>query len=71
MGFKRFQSILRVEKAKELLVRSRHQRITDISLDVGFGDFSHFLRTFKRFVHISPREFRKRHPLDSGTDRVA
>jgi AraC-like DNA-binding protein len=61
MGFKRFQSLLRVERAKTLLVRDRHQRITDISLEVGFGDFSHFLRTFKRATHISPREFRKRH----------
>lgn len=61
MGFKRFQGLLRVERAKTLLVRDRHQRITDISLEVGFGDFSHFLRTFKRATHISPREFRKRH----------
>lgn len=60
MGFKRFQSILRVEKAKDLLVHNRHHRITDISLEVGFGDFSHFLKTFKRIIHISPREFRKR-----------
>lgn len=60
MGFKRFQSNLRVEKAKELLLHKRHHRITDISLEVGFGDFSHFLKTFKRIIHISPREFRKR-----------
>lgn len=60
-GFKRFQSIVRVERAKQLLVDDPHQRITDISLEVGFGDFSHFLKTFKRLVQLSPREFRKRH----------
>lgn len=69
MGFKRFQSILRVEKAKELLVNNRHHRITDISLEVGFGDFSHFLKTFKRIIHISPREFRKRHASAADIDR--
>jgi AraC-like DNA-binding protein len=65
MGFKRFQSILRVERAKDLLVHQRHHRITDISLDVGFGDFSHFLKTFKRFTHVSPREFRKQQGVDA------
>lgn len=69
IGFKRFQSILRVEKAKELLVHNRHHRITDISLEVGFGDFSHFLKTFKRIIHISPREFRKRHAGAPDFDR--
>jgi AraC-like DNA-binding protein len=63
LGFKRFQSILRVERAKDLLLRDRYQRITDVSLEVGFGDFSYFLKTFKRHTHISPREFRKRHTL--------
>lgn len=69
MGFKRFQSILRVEKAKELLIHHRHNRITDISLEVGFGDFSHFLKTFKRFTHISPREFRKQQMGANGIER--
>ena len=33
--------------------------ITDVALDVGFGDLSNFVRTFRRAAGVSPREFRK------------
>ena len=54
----------------QYLVRSRLRRaarlladgdvpITDIALDVGFGDLSNFIRTFRRAAGLSPRQFRK------------
>ncbi|MGH9382170.1 MAG: helix-turn-helix domain-containing protein [Thermoanaerobaculia bacterium] len=52
--------MVRIERAKQLLVEEPRHRITDISLDVGFGDLSHFEKTFKRIVKISPREYRRR-----------
>ncbi|HKB83505.1 MAG TPA: AraC family transcriptional regulator [Burkholderiales bacterium] len=33
--------------------------ITDIAFDVGFADFSNFVRTFHRAAGVSPRNFRK------------
>jgi AraC-like DNA-binding protein len=33
--------------------------ITDIALDVGFGDLSNFVRTFHRAAGVSPRAFRR------------
>ena len=33
--------------------------MTDIAYDVGFGDLSNFVRTFRRAAGVSPREFRK------------
>jgi len=33
--------------------------ITDIAFDVGFGDFSNFVRTFHRAAGVSPRGFRR------------
>ncbi|WP_437591100.1 helix-turn-helix transcriptional regulator [Sorangium sp. So ce1000] len=48
----------RLRRAARLLadgVRS----ITDIALDVGFGDLSNFVRTFHRAAGVSPRGFRK------------
>ncbi len=33
--------------------------ISDIALDVGFGDLSNFVRTFRRAAGISPRSFRR------------
>jgi AraC-like DNA-binding protein len=54
----------------QYLVRSRlrhaarlladHDRaITDVALDVGFGDLSNFVRTFHRAAGVSPRAFRQ------------
>jgi len=53
----------------QYLVRSRLRRaarllsdparaITDVALDVGFGDLSNFVRTFRRAAGVSPRDFR-------------
>jgi AraC family transcriptional regulator len=33
--------------------------ITDVALDVGFGDLSNFVRTFHRAAGVSPRTFRR------------
>ncbi len=54
----------------QYLVRSRLRRaarlladderpITEIALDVGFGDLSNFVRTFHRAAGVSPGAFRK------------
>ena len=54
----------------QYLVRSRLRRaarlladgdlpVTDVALDVGFGDLSNFVRTFHRAAGVSPRSFRK------------
>jgi DNA-binding NtrC family response regulator len=59
VSFKSFLGMVRIEKAKRLLVERSDLKITDISLDVGFGDLSHFEKTFKRLASVNPREFRR------------
>ncbi len=55
---------------QQYLVRSRLRRavrlladgarsISDVALDVGFGDLSNFVRTFHRAAGVSPRRFRQ------------
>jgi len=55
---------------KQYLIRARlgraarrlaegDQPITEIALDVGFGDLSNFVRTFHRAAGVSPRRFRQ------------
>ncbi|MBB3778521.1 AraC-like DNA-binding protein [Xanthomonas campestris] len=56
--FKPMLQQLRIEKAKELLHQQRKLRITEVALKVGFGDLSHFEKSFRRLVGMSPREFR-------------
>ncbi|MBB5735090.1 transcriptional regulator with GAF, ATPase, and Fis domain/AraC-like DNA-binding protein [Xanthomonas arboricola] len=57
--FKPMLQQLRIEKAKELLHRQPKLRITEVALKVGFGDLSHFEKSFRRLVGVSPREFRR------------
>jgi len=51
---------IRVHAACRLLTHS-DKSITEISLEVGFYDHSHFTRTFSRLMGIAPLAYRKRH----------
>ncbi|MGW9229144.1 AraC family transcriptional regulator [Streptomyces niveus] len=33
--------------------------MTDVALQVGFGDLSHFEKSFRRLVGVSPRSYRR------------
>lgn len=48
----------RVDAARELLVHS-HLSLTEIALDTGFAHQAHFSVIFKRFVGLTPGEFRR------------
>lgn len=48
----------RLRRAARLLAEDTRP-ITEVALDVGFGDFSNFVRTFHRAAGISPRGFRR------------
>jgi AraC family transcriptional regulator len=48
----------RLRHAAQLLIDDTRS-ITDIALDVGFGDLSNFVRTFGRAARVSPRAFRR------------
>ena len=49
----------RINVAKELLNRSS-ERVTDIALDVGFNNLTHFDRVFYKQTGCSPREYRRK-----------
>ncbi|NMO16677.1 helix-turn-helix transcriptional regulator [Pyxidicoccus fallax] len=59
----RFLTQVRVRRAIELL-RDTSRPVTEIALDVGFGDLSNFINTFRREVGCSPARFRKTTPED-------
>lgn len=48
----------RLRRAARLLA-DEDRSITDIALEVGFGDLSNFVRTFRRAAGASPRAFRR------------
>lgn len=47
----------RMDKAKELLAVP-HIRIVDVASEVGYDDYPHFTKTFKKIVGVSPSEYR-------------
>jgi two-component system response regulator YesN len=51
-------TLLRIERAKELLVNSNH-KIYEISDAVGYNDQYYFSAVFKKYISVSPKEFRK------------
>lgn len=51
---------LRLEQAKELLVRTDLQ-IYKVAMECGFENVPYFSSIFKKRLGISPQEFRKRH----------
>lgn len=48
----------RLRRAARLLAEGTRS-ITDVAFEVGFGDLSNFVRTFRRAAGVSPRSFRK------------
>ena len=64
MGIQAFSRRLRLHYGLWLLIRS-DRRVTDIALDCGFADTSHFNRLFRRTYGLSPSTVR------SGDDRDA
>ena len=47
----------RIDRAKEKLATTGRGSVTEIGLEVGFQNPSHFARTFQKFVGISPSRF--------------
>ena len=54
-----YQIMLRIEKAKELLTYTALP-ISQVSTTVGFDDCSYFCRIFKKYVKISPHQYKNR-----------
>jgi len=61
-----YEYLLRVRiTAARSLLETTERTIADIACETGFYDHSHFTRTFKRVVGLSPGRYRKHH-LDAG-----
>lgn len=46
-------------KAAEQLLRETDMSVIDVSAAVGYNNFSHFGKTFKKLAKVSPRDYRK------------
>lgn len=53
-----FQTMLRINFAKEQLQKRRDEAIMVIAQDAGFYDQSHFVKAFKQYIGTTPLEYR-------------
>lgn len=58
MNFLEYVTEVRIKAAKQLLSDSR-KGILDISHEVGYSDFKHFTKQFKKVTGLTPSEYRK------------
>lgn len=61
--FVKFRIRLRMEKAKELLLRN-DIRVIDIPGMIGLNDHPHFTKTFKKYTGQTPSEYRVEMGID-------
>lgn len=58
MTFNKYVNSLRISKARQLL-HENNKSMSEIAFACGYTNQYHFTRTFKRFLNIPPRSFRK------------
>lgn len=58
-SFKQILTEIRIDKAKHIFENMPARQITQVCMDVGFADLSHFEKTFKRMVGLKPRCYRQ------------
>ena len=51
---------IRLEKARDILLKSSDSTIKNIANEVGYEDAYHFSKLFKKYYGISPLYYRKR-----------
>ncbi len=59
LSFPMFINELRIDKAKDLLVKTDRPIMT-ISSDIGFEECAYFIRVFKKIVNMTPASYRKK-----------
>lgn len=63
-----YVSRLRMEHALFMLAHRPDKNLTDIALELGYTDSAIFSRAFRRYVGVSPREYRKEYASNIGED---
>jgi AraC-like DNA-binding protein len=62
-SFREYQTRLRIKKAEEM-IRGTDLPITDVAFSCGFNDLSYFVKTFKKYKGVTPRQYRRRFEIE-------
>lgn len=55
---KTFQEIIRFQNAIQLINHHQEEQLANIALETGYFDQAHFIREFKKYLTITPAEYR-------------
>lgn len=55
---KTFEEIIRFQNAIQLINHHQEEQLTNIALETGYFDQAHFIREFKKYLTITPAEYR-------------
>ncbi len=50
---------LRIHESMNLIKKNKYISITEVSIEVGYLDLGHYEKMFKRFVGVTPSQFKK------------
>ena len=56
---KQFAKIIQFQSSLERLDAQYNEKLTEVGLESGFSDQSHFIRVFKTYTGLSPSQYRK------------
>lgn len=61
IGFspKQFSEIVRFQNSLAMILKENHYSMLDVVHENGYHDQAHFIKGFKKFVHIPPNRYRK------------
>lgn len=68
---KTFCRIIRCQAALETLNTQHNVSFSELALDLGFSDQSHFLRDFKRLVSTTPCEYQRKMLQNAYNERIS
>ncbi|ATE80568.1 AraC-like DNA-binding protein [Pseudomonas frederiksbergensis] len=70
MSPKTFCRIIRCQAALDTLNTQHDVSFSELALDLGFSDQSHFLRDFKKLVSTTPCDYQRQMTQNAYTDRI-
>ncbi|WP_460136836.1 AraC family transcriptional regulator [Pseudomonas sp. S1_E04] len=70
MSPKTFCRIIRCQAALDTLNTQRDVSFSQLALDLGFSDQSHFLRDFKKLVSTTPCDYQRKMMQNAYSDRI-
>ena len=62
---RQYLQLIQINQALYMMKQFPHRKLTEIALENGFYDQSHFIRTFKKNTGFSPRYFRQQQVLQT------